>query len=1770
MKFSALFANKLIAACMIVMLALLALPAQSAHAAACTFTSANTGNWNAPGTWTSSGGGCGTYPGASFAGDTVTILSGFTVTMNVTPANSIASLQIGGTTAGSGNGALTFNSGNTLTATGAVTIGNGGRQGSINMTSGGTLSAGSLIVNNAGTWTPGTGTVVLTATNTLPNSFFTSFNNLTINAGTTTLGAGLTVGGTLTIASGATLDVAAITMTAPGSSTIQVNGTLDFSNSTGLIRSGTSGTTTLTMGANGTIRTFDANGLGPAANASLQTQAGGAWSLSNLSTVGTVEYYRNTTSGQVVTDRDYNNLTISGATQTKTWTIGATRTINGNVTLSSSAPFTLSGAQTINVKGNWTNNGATFTAGTSTIAFNGTSAQTIGGTAATTFNNLTINNSNGVTLGTNETVNSTLTFTSGKITTGSNSLIVGTAGSASGAGAGKYVYGNLQKNFTTGAQSFTFDIGDSTNYTPVAVSFANVTVAGNVTAATTAGEHPNIATSGIDSSKDVNRYWTLTPGGGLTFTNYSATFNFVAGDIDGGANTSNFIVQRYSAGWTTPTTGTRTGTSTQATGLTAMSDFAVGEQAPVATTTTITADSPDPSVTGQSVNVTATVSGGTTPTGTVDITGADVNCTITLSGGTGNCNATFNSTGSKTLTATYNPDSTHLTSSDTEPHTVNAANTSTTITSDLPDPSVVGESVAVNYSVTVSAPGAGTPTGNVTVSDGTDSCTGTVAAGTCSITFTSTGAKTLTATYAGDSNFNGNTSATAGHTVNKANTTTAITSDTPDPSVVGESVTVNYSVTVSAPGSGTPTGNVTVSDGTDSCTGTVAAGTCSITFISTGAKSLTATYAGDSNFNGGTSAIESHTVNASNTTTTITSDLPDPSVTGQSVTVNYTVTVNAPGSGTPTGNVTVSDGTDSCTGTVGAGTCSITFTSSGSKTLTATYAGDSNFNGSTSAGVGHTVNAADTTTAITSDSPDPSVVGESVAVNYSVSVTSPGAGTPSGNVTVSDGTDSCTGTVAAGTCSIAFTSSGSKSLTATYSGDSDFNGSTSAIESHTVNAADTTTNITSDSPDPSVVGESVTVNYSVTVTAPGSGTPTGNVTVSDGADSCIGTVAAGTCSITFSSAGSKSLTATYAGDSDFNGSASAIESHTVNAADTTTSITSDTPDPSVVGESVTINYSVTVNAPGSGTPTGNVTVSDGTQSCTGTVAAGTCSITFATAGVKSLTATYSGDSDFNGSTSATESHTVNGADTTTSITSDLPDPSVAGGSVTVNFTVTVNAPGSGTPTGNVTVSDGVDSCTGTVAAGTCSITLNTSGIRTLTATYAGDSEFNSSASAGESHTVNEGPAITSANSTTFTVGSAGTFTVTTSGYPVPSLSESGALPTGVTFVDNGDGTATLSGTPNPGTAGMYPLIFTASNGIGSDATQNFTLTIIGGPTILTNGVNTSLDTGNGHLDENEVVTVNVNSFTLTFSKDLDSSTATDIANYMLVNDNGNGFQTVDCAAGVDPQDFAITIDSATYNNHGGSGPFVVTLAVNGGNPLANGNYRLYICGTTSITDLGGLKLAGNGVLEGTDFVRNFRVRLRRGGGNGGGNNNGNGALPVTGGLIPVTGFAPGHAALLPAQPKEAAYSPLSDLRLEIPSLGVNVSIVGVNRKNDGWDLTWLGNNAGYLDGSAYPTWVGNTVLTGHAVNADGAPGVFAYIRDLQIGDQIRIHFGGQIFIYEVRENHRVLPTDLKTVFKHETYSWLTLVTCEDYNNARKTYNYRRMVRAVLVSVIPEK
>ena len=150
------------------------------------------------------------------------------------------------------------------------------------------------------------------------------------------------------------------------------------------------------------------------------------------------------------------------------------------------------------------------------------------------------------------------------------------------------------------------------------------------------------------------------------------------------------------------------------------------------------------------------------------------------------------------------------------------------------------------------------------------------------------------------------------------------------------------------------------------------------------------------------------------------------------------------------------------------------------------------------------------------------------------------------------------------------------------------------------------------------------------------------------------------------------------------------------------------------------------------------------------------------------------------------------------------------------------------------------------------------------------------------------------------------------------------------------------------------------------------------------------------------------------------------------------------------------------------GPYTATLGINGGVQLPIGTYRLLVCGTTSIEDLADNEL-NNGQ---SDSTITFTVNQRQS------------SQP---GLLPATGFAQNKVTSLPFQPADKTYTS-TDLWLEIPRLSVKMTIVGVPQSSDGWDVAWLDKNAGWLDGSAFPTWNGNSVLTGHVWDVLNKPG----------------------------------------------------------------------------------
>ena len=219
-------------------------------------------------------------------------------------------------------------------------------------------------------------------------------------------------------------------------------------------------------------------------------------------------------------------------------------------------------------------------------------------------------------------------------------------------------------------------------------------------------------------------------------------------------------------------------------------------------------------------------------------------------------------------------------------------------------------------------------------------------------------------------------------------------------------------------------------------------------------------------------------------------------------------------------------------------------------------------------------------------------------------------------------------------------------------------------------------------------------------------------------------------------------------------------------------------------------------------------------------------------------------------------------------------------------------------------------------------------------------------------TVNGPPSLTSANHATFVVGSVGTFTVTTTaGLPTArTLAHTGTLPTGVTFTDNGDGTAAIAGTPAFGTGGTYALTIIASNGVAPDAAQLFTLTVNEPPTL------TSLNHATFTVGTSEAFTVTTaggqpSTDTLSESgalptgvhfTDNGDGTAT-LAGMPAVGQGGTYALTITASNGVAPnprQAFTLTVDgppTITSSNHatfvvGTVGTFTVTTAA--GTPTA--------------------------------------------------------------------------------------------------------------------------------------------------------------------------------------------------------------------------------------------
>ncbi len=365
-------------------------------------------------------------------------------------------------------------------------------------------------------------------------------------------------------------------------------------------------------------------------------------------------------------------------------------------------------------------------------------------------------------------------------------------------------------------------------------------------------------------------------------------------------------------------------------------------------TTTTLVSSANPSVFGQPISFTATVSPATATGKVVFYSGTAAMGTGTLEGGSATFTAPTLLAGTHSVKATYDGDTFDKPSTSAViTQTVSKATPVVTL-SPSANPVAFGQSLTLTATVTPSL-----ATGKVTFANGSailGSATLSGGAATLSTSGLAVGTHSLTAVYSGDANDNSGTSAALSETVNRASTVTTLASS-PDPSAFGQSVTFTATVSPS-----TATGTITFKNGANPIgTAALANGVASLPFtgLSVGAHSITATYPGSTNDAASTSSPVTQTISAATTTVALASSV-NPSVSGQAVTFTATVTPSA-----ATGTITFKDGSKAIgQAALANGTASLAISALpvGANPITASYSGSTNYAPATSAVLTQTVN----------------------------------------------------------------------------------------------------------------------------------------------------------------------------------------------------------------------------------------------------------------------------------------------------------------------------------------------------------------------------------------------------------------------------------------------------------------------------------------------------------------------------------------------------------------------------------------------------------------------------------------------------------------------------------------------------------------------------------------------------------------------------------------------------------------------------------------------
>ncbi|MEG9433486.1 Ig-like domain repeat protein [Terriglobus sp. ADX1] len=549
-----------------------------------------------------------------------------------------------------------------------------------------------------------------------------------------------------------------------------------------------------------------------------------------------------------------------------------------------------------------------------------------------------------------------------------------------------------------------------------------------------------------------------------------------------------------------------------------------------------------------------------------------------------------------------------------------------------------------------------------------------------------------------------------------------------NPSGLGDNVTFT-AVVSETQASAVPTGTVTFYDGTTAISGDIALNNNGIATFTTsaltqGQHTINANYSGDNNNAASTGSVTQSVLQ----TTSIVVVSSDPTATvSQNVTFTATISATSP---ITSGTITFYDGSAA----IGAGSInpnstasfSISTLTGGTHTITAKFAGDTSSKSSTSPALVQTITKAASTVLVGSN-PSTITVGQSTTLT--ATVTNSNGPTLSGTITFKNGSTTLgSGPIDSnGTFSLPTTglTSGTDTVTATYSGDGYTAGSTGNT-TVTVNRLATITTLSSDG-SPSNAGSSVTLTATVTL-SPGEtavGAIGGNVTFYDGS-SPLQTVSVtngvATLSTTALSVATHPLTAKFNGSTNYDVSTSGVFNQVVQSTSSNVALTLSS-NSILAGKSVTLTANVT--ATGVVKPTGHVTFLDGatTLNTVSVNAQGVAAITLSTLaeGSHSITATYSGDTNYISATSPASTLTVTlGAPTLTLTSSTL--HTTYNTPITLNVTLGSNGVLPSSPTVKL-LDNGALLNTATInGSGTASFATSTLavGTHTITAQFAGD------------------------------------------------------------------------------------------------------------------------------------------------------------------------------------------------------------------------------------------------------------------------------------------------------------------------------------------------------------------------------------------------------------------------------------------------------------------